>query len=467
MVFKESEILELKQSTSELKEAVVSIAAILNKHHHGILYFGIKNNGEVVGQNITEKTLREISQTIANNIEPKIYPEIKSIVIKDKPCVEIQFSGGSAPYFAYGRAYIRVGDENRQLSAREIESLFLKKNADRHRWESEISDYSFSQINNNTLKEYISKSNTAGRINFKFESAKTILKKLGLFKNNKMLKAAEILFCDNNKLEVQAAVFAGTDKVTFIDIKQFKGNLFYLLEKSEEYIKEHINWRVEIKKIERDEIPEIPIKAIREALVNSLCHCDYYAPESNKIAIFKNRVEIYNPGAFPEGLSPQDFIRGEEQSVLRNPLIADILYKSKEIEKWGSGLKRIYEECKDSKTKVLFKKLKTGFIVSFERNPDFEPKINGEIPTPKLTPKLTPKSIETLPPKLPPKTSEKIIDLIKQNPKITKEQISKELKISRAAIKYHIIKLTRQNYLRWEGPSKNGEWKFLKDDQEK
>jgi ATP-dependent DNA helicase RecG len=48
-------------------------------------------------------------------------------------------------------------------------------------------------------------------------------------------------------------------------------------------------------------------------------------------------VEIWNPGTFPEGLTPEDFITGEEQSVLRNPLIAEILYKSKEVERWGVG----------------------------------------------------------------------------------------------------------------------------------
>ena len=57
---KESETLELKKSTSELKEAIISIVSILNKHQKGELYFGVKNNGDVVGQTVTEKTIREI-----------------------------------------------------------------------------------------------------------------------------------------------------------------------------------------------------------------------------------------------------------------------------------------------------------------------------------------------------------------------------------------------------------------------
>jgi len=94
---------------------------------------------------------------------------------------------------------------------------------------------------------------------------------------------------------------------------------------------------------------------------------DYLKPESNKIAISRNRVEIYNPGAFPEGLTPEDFIQGKEQSILRNPLLADVLFKSKEIEKWGSGLKRIYEECLEYRVKIEFEILKTGFVAVFYR----------------------------------------------------------------------------------------------------
>lgn len=87
MNFTESETLELKKSTSEIKEAIVSIVSILNKHQHGELFFGIKNNGIVVGQNITEKTLRDVSKVIADNIEPKIYPHVSHVEIGGIFCI--------------------------------------------------------------------------------------------------------------------------------------------------------------------------------------------------------------------------------------------------------------------------------------------------------------------------------------------------------------------------------------------
>lgn len=370
--FKENATLELTKSTSELKEGVISIVSILNKHGFGELYFGIKNDGIVAGQEISEKTLRDISQSISENIEPKIFPEINVVKIEDKNCIYVKFSGNEKPYYAFGRAYKRVGDEDRKLSAKEIENIILKKHTESIRWESQFSKKSTAMLNEDIVRKFIKKANDVGRLEFAHENMEVTLRKLGLIENNSLLNAAEVLFCDDNPLEMQMAIFAGKEKLTFLDIKQLKGNVFDLLDGAELYIKNHINWRVEFGKLQREEIPEIPLNAIREALINSICHRDYTIPKSNEIAIFKDRVEIYNPGDFPEGLTPSDFIEGRERSILRNPLISQTLYFSKDVEKWGSGLKRIYDSCLEHHVKVEFKILKTGFLVAFYRK-------NGEL----------------------------------------------------------------------------------------
>ena len=83
----ENEILEFKKSTGELKEAMYSICAILNKHQQGELYFGVKPDGTPIGQVVTEESLREVSQKIKNHIEPKIYPEINKVVLDGRDCI--------------------------------------------------------------------------------------------------------------------------------------------------------------------------------------------------------------------------------------------------------------------------------------------------------------------------------------------------------------------------------------------
>jgi len=318
---RENEMLEYKKTTSELKEAVISIAAILNKHRNGELYFGIRNDGSVVGQTVTEQTLRDVSKAISDHIEPKIYPKVFNINLQGKACIKVEFSGNEIPYFAYGRVYMRVADEDKQLSAREIENLIIEKNRNNINWDREFSRKQFTDINESVLKSFIEKANFTSRLEYAHVDVKTTLNKLNLTVDDKLLNAGEVLFCDDNTLEVQMAMFAGNDKITFLDIKQLKGNIFYLLEQTELYIKNHINWRVKFGKLEREEIPEIPIEAVREALVNSFCHRDYRIPKSNEVAIFKNRIEIYNPGSFPQGYTPEDFITGYEHSKIITKII--------------------------------------------------------------------------------------------------------------------------------------------------
>jgi len=439
---KESETIELKRSTSETKEGVISICAILNKHQEGELYFGIRNDGTIVGQAVNEKTIRDVSKAISENIEPRIYPIITQIETNGKTCIKVEFKGTDSPYFAYGRAYIRVGDEDRQLSVKELQNLILKKN--NIAWENGISDKTIKDVNSRTIREFVRKANEAKRINFRFTNVESTLKKLNLMKGDKLIKAAEVLFCNENSLEVQAAIFAGTDKLTFLDIKQFKGNLFSLMEQSELYIKEHINWRAKMEDMRREEIPEIPVRAITEAIVNSLCHRDYSNLKGNEVAIFKDRVEIYNPGQFPEEYEPEDFIKGDERSILRNPLIANTLYLRSDIERWGSGLKRIYEACTKDSVKVEFRKLKSGFLVIFYRRegPEF---------------RLVDRLVEGL-----AENQKKILGLVSENLYISKKQMAESIGISETAVDKNIAALKKKGILKRIGPAKGGHWEVLK-----
>ncbi len=229
-------------------------------------------------------------------------------------------------------------------------------------------------------------------------------------------------------------------KVTFLDIRSFKGNIFSLREQAENYVKEHIKWRAEIKSGPRKEIPEIPVEAIREAVGNFLCHRDYANPKGNEAAIFKDRVEIYNPGQFPEEIEPEDFIKGKGHSILRNPLIAETMFRSEDIEKLASGIKRIYEECQKSHIKVEFNRAKTGFVVVFHR-PKWE---EGE-------------GLE----KSREKSREKVLRLIGENSAITTQEIAQILGLSLKGVEKIIRTLKQEERLRRIGPDKGGHWEVI------
>ena len=164
------------------------------------------------------------------------------------------------------------------------------------------------------------------------------------------------------------AIFATNERVTFNDIQRVHGPIIRLVDVAEKYILNNIHWRVEFDgSIQRKEIPEIPADAVREALLNSFCHKDHGSGQSNEVAIFKDRIEIYNPGQFPKGYTPEDFIEHPERPIRRNPVIARTLYYSKDVESFGSGLKRIHDACTAAGVKYSFNQLKSGFVVVFYR----------------------------------------------------------------------------------------------------
>lgn len=121
---KENETIEFKKSTGELKEAMISISAMLNKHGFGVLYFGVKPNGDVIGQEVSDSSLRDVSRAVYEMINPQIYPVIDEVVIENKHLIKVEFSGAKVPYSAMGRYYLRTADEDREVSPEELKEFF-------------------------------------------------------------------------------------------------------------------------------------------------------------------------------------------------------------------------------------------------------------------------------------------------------------------------------------------------------
>ena len=120
----ESETLEFKKSTSEIKAGVISLTAMLNKHGEGTLYFGVKNNGDVIGQkDLNENTLRDVSRKIAEGINPQVIPTISLELIEDKMIIKVYVKGNNIPYSAFGKYYSRSFDEDKQLSVDMLRAL--------------------------------------------------------------------------------------------------------------------------------------------------------------------------------------------------------------------------------------------------------------------------------------------------------------------------------------------------------
>ena len=461
-IWKESEILEFKETTGELKEAVISMSSILNKHGKGELYFGIKNDGTVKGQQIGSNTLRDVSKAISDNLKPQVFPVINAITIEDKRCIRLEFEGNDPPYFAYDRVYIRVADEDKKLSPSELEEFYRRKIEQVSNWDSSPADIAPSDIDEDVLKKYIGKANAVGRLDYEYSTKEDVLTKLGLLTASGISNAAEVMFGKAPRLEEQMAIFATEEKLTFNDIANVKGRIIDLVDAAEKYIRNNMHFRVVIDgtQMERKEIPEVPIVAIREALYNSWCHRAFRVPQNNEVAIFSNRIEIYNPGTFPAGVTPQDFISGSEKSIHRNPLLAQIMYYSKDVERFGTGLKRIADACNEAGIKYEFISGKYGFTVVFYRPPlwtsdNLDENLNGAL---KNAPVNAPVN-ETVNAPVN-KTERQILERLKDNDRYTFDELASVIGVNRSTISRNMKSLREKGVVERIGSDRLGHWEI-------
>lgn len=449
---KESETIELKKSTSELKEAVISIASILNKHQKGLLYFGVRNDGICVGQTISENTIREISKTISDNIEPRIYPQIKKVKLSGKNCIYISFTGNNTPYYAYGRVYVRVGDENRQLSAKELEKYIIDKNKDKLRWDKEIcKNVTLEDIDEGTIKRFIDLVKESKRLSIEEENTSLILNKLQLMKDKKLTNAAMLLFGKEpffNNAVIKCGRFKDVTKSEFIDMKDFEGNLFFCLDKSIEFIKNHLRLTAKIEGLLRKEKWEIPIEALREAIINALIHRDYFSSGFIYIKIYDNEIVISNPGRLPESLSIEDLYK-EHESRPNNPLLAKTFYYTGYIDVWGRGILNIIKLLRQEGLDApRFEESGGYFRICFTRLQLIEGaggQISGQISGQILSDR-----------------QKEIMELIQKKPTISRKELSEALNINPSAIQKHLKGLKQKGIIKRVGGAKGGHWEIGK-----
>jgi len=443
---KESETVELKKSLAELKQGLVSIAAILNKHQAGILWFGVRNDGTITSITAGDKTLRDLSQSIAAHIEPKIFPSITFEELQGKTCIKVAFKGMDVPYFAYGKAYIRVADEDRQLSARELKQIILDKARDTLSWDSEPSSMGLENIDQNKLKNFVKASGLA------WNRQVDVLEKLGIMKNGQILNAASLFFDKAPSLQLRCAVFGGTTSAAVLDRHDFDGDILELIEEAQKYILKNIHIGMKIKGLYREDMPEISLEAIREAIINAFCHRDYRDPDFVHVAVLKDRVEIRNPGGLYAGLTIEELRKGNV-SKRRNPLVAELLRRIHMVEAWGRGVPLILEK----EPGVEFREVAKLFIASFDR-PSFKETTDKGVATPKeksTIPKETPKKPQRNP-------KEMILSVLKEQPSLSIKEVAAQCGMSVHSVQHHINKLKETGAIRHVGSTKAGRWEIIK-----
>lgn len=367
MARRENEEVEFKKTTSELREGVISLSSMLNKSNHGVVYFGIKNDGSVFGLDVGINTTTNIVNELKHHIKPFVSPKIEVLDEEGKKIIRVEAYGNEAPYSAYGRYYRRCDDQDLAMTAAELEHAFQSKNYTYSDWEQSLTEYGEEDIDEERLIRYIDEANESGRMDYRYNSVSDAMVRLGLMKAGYLNNAGLYLFSKRKPITVKLARFASDERTLFIDNRIISGNIFECIEQTIQYIISALNVNAVIKDMKRVEQLEIPVEAIREIVVNSFVHMKVIEGDYNEVTITPSYVRIYNPGAIAMNEDPETFASGTIGSKLRNPLIAMTLYRNKTIEAFGTGFKRVFTLCDSIGVGYSYRTEMLGFAFIFKR----------------------------------------------------------------------------------------------------
>lgn len=446
-MYKETETLELKKSLSQLREGIISLSAMLNKCGKGKVIFGINDDGKVFGLTIGKRTKADIAHEIQNNLKPlPLKINIDELAEDEKNIITIYVEGNDTPYSAYGRYYIRLDDADILMHPQELEHFFETKKETYSLWEQEETSFTVDDINEDQLIDCVRAANEKGRLNYVYRNATEALAKFGLLTENGYLNNAGLfLFGKNKPVTIKEANFPTDSRTEFGEIKEFKGNILECIQESVSYIQNHISYKSNIIGLKREETPEIPLKAIREIVINSFAHCSYAKTgDYNSYTIFKSQIKIYNPGPIIKNIDPLKFASGSIGSKIRNVLISKVLFMCGYIDAFGTGFDRTFTLCANDNISYKYHNDEFGFTFIFERNVNFlNDTINDTIND----------TLNTL--------DQGLINHIKENKYITILELSKLTDKSTPTVQRHLNCLTEKGIIRRVGSRKAGYWKII------
>ena len=461
----ETETLEFKREFPSKDSKLLKTIVAFSNGKGGRVVFGVDDKTlEVFGIDNGKvfKFMDSLANMISDSIQPQINPRITFETIEDKTIVITEIlPGQNQPYYLKAEGsldgvYIRVATTTRKAEREKIKELVL--------WgEGKSYDKLFERhapANENAVKNLCQ---VVGKYSQKRSVKLENMLGWGLLKeeNGKLLPSVAYRLLAENDLHfarIQCGVFKGTDKVFFLDRKEFDGPIYEQIENAYNFILQHINIGAEIKGLYRKDIPEIPVEVIRELIVNAVMHRNYLAHSNIQVCIFDDRIEITNPGGLYGGLTMEKMLSGI--SSIRNELVADVFLKMGIVEKWGTGIKRIRELCKESGlNEVVYSADEEFFTATIYRTR------KSTKSSPKSSPKNSPKSSPKSSPKVPQKISDgalKTFEELKKNPGATSADIAEVIGLTSRAVKKHFAVLKELGLIEYVGGKKNGYW-IIKD----
>ena len=323
---RENKRLEYKENM-ESGTFLKTISAYAN-YGGGKIIFGIADDGTVKGISKPEEACLNLENKINDSIKP--VPEYSIEIGEDSTIILSVCEGPYKPYLYKGKAYKRYDSATIEVDRLEYGRLILEgQNQSYEELPSSMQELTFDR-----LEEELKESLGITSLN------EDILKTLELYSEKRGFNNAAALLADRNQFPGIDMIRFGSSIDEIMDRATFEHmSVLAQLSSCIEMFQTYYQYE-KIEGVERKQIDKIPEKAFREAIANALVHRAWDVRASIKISMFEDRIEISSPGGLPAGIGREEYLNGQI-SVLRNPILGNVFFRLKYIEKFGTGIMRI------------------------------------------------------------------------------------------------------------------------------
>lgn len=419
----ESNTVEFKREfTPELNKEVVAFA----NTDGGKIYIGIEDDGRICGVEDADAVMLACINHIRNTIRPDPIGMVRCTVrsMEGKSVVELEVGKGSAsPYYLSGKGirpegvYIRIGSAS--VPATEAAILKMIRDTDGEKYEDIRSldqNLTFSES-----EKYFSEKG--------IEFGEAQKKTLGLINRDGLYTNLALLLSDQCTHTIKVAVFDGIEKETFKDRYEFEGSLLRQMTECYAFIDRYNRTQSTFRGLERIDKRDYPEEALREALMNCIVHREYALSGSTLINIFDDRIEFISLGGLPKGIGYDDIMLGI--SMPRNKKLANIFYRLRLIEAYGTGISKIMRSYSEQAQKPYIEVSGNAFKIT--------------LPNMKIAVKAEAES----------ERCEEVLKLFGLTKQITRADVEKALGVSYATAARILAKLMEQKRILRIGNTRN------------
>jgi ATP-dependent DNA helicase RecG len=466
-MLKETQHIEFKPKFNE--DVIETLVAFANTKGGKVLV-GVDDKGKPVKNfTIGKESIQNWINEVKTKTQPQIIPDGETETYKGAEIVSFSVQEYPIkPIACKGKYFKRVNNSNHLLSVTEVVNMHLQTlNTS---WDAypdavhKLGDISFEKVEQ--AMEEMRKNGLTIK-----ENPLEFLEKHDLLRDGKLTNAAYLLFTKKDTYLTTIELGRFQDNITIKDSARTKSDILTQIELVMDFVRKHANKRMiftgEARRIEKW---QYPMEAIREIVINMIIHRDYRSSSDSIVKIYDNKIEFYNPGRLPEDITIEKLLSGQYKSTPRNKIIAGICKDMHLIEKYGSGIGRVRDYFKEeSSPDPTFGNISEGFQVTVFGNEFFNETENDIEKGLERGPEKGPeKGLERGPEKGPEKVTvnqQKIVDTIRNNPFVTREELVEIVGISLSKIKENIAKLKTKGLIERVGSDKGGYWKISEGSQ--